>query len=99
MTKQKTLYDGATFTHNGRTFHVSIERDDHHGAPWIENDGHGPVTEWLSRDKKPGERVLHSDRWSKIFYDFAESIAITERFICAPQINPNLLHSIDRGQK
>lgn len=79
MTKREFLYDGDTFTHAGHTFIVSIEDDNDHGAPWKESDGHGPVTEWISRDKKPGERVLHADRNSKRFYDFAEATRIAKR--------------------
>lgn len=79
MTKQTILFDGDTFTHAGHTFIVSIEDDNDHGAPWKESDSHGPVTEWISRDKKPGERVLHADRNSKRFYDFAEATRIAKR--------------------
>ena len=79
MTKREFLYDGDTFTHAGHTFIVSIEDDTGQGAPWKESDGHGPVTEWISRDKKPGERVLHADRNSKRFYDFAEATRIAKR--------------------
>ena len=75
MTKQTILFDGDTFTHDGHTFIVSVD----HGAPWKEEDGHGPVSEWTSRDKKPGEWVLSSDRGSKRFYDAAEATRIAKR--------------------
>ncbi len=58
---------------------VTVERDDCHGAPWKENDGHGPVSEWTTRDKRPGERVLSMDRHSKRFYDFAAAVEIAKR--------------------
>jgi hypothetical protein len=56
-----------------------IERDDHTGAPWKEHDGHGPVSDWTRRAKRPGERVLNDDRGSKRFYDFAEAVRIARR--------------------
>lgn len=67
------FYDGETFefTHKRKTYVATIERDDSHGAPWEEEDGHGPVSDWTTRDKLPGELVLSEDRGSKRFYDFA----------------------------
>ncbi len=53
--------------------------DSSHGAPWEECDGHGPVSEWTTRDNRPGERVLSSDRRSKRYYDFAEAVKIAKR--------------------
>ena len=79
MTKQTILFDGDTFTHAGMQFIVSVEHDGYHGAPWKEEDGHGPVSEWTSRDKKPGEWVLSSDRSSKRFYDASEATRIAKR--------------------
>lgn len=58
--------------HKGRTFTVEVERDEDHGAPWDEEDGHGPVSDWTRRSKLPGELVLWSTgNGSKRFYDFA----------------------------
>ena len=79
MTQQTTLYDGDTFEHRGYTFHVRIEPDQDHGAPWEENDGHGIVSEWTTRDKAPGERVLASDRSHRRYYDVVETLAIAKR--------------------
>jgi hypothetical protein len=61
--------DGDTFERNGRTFRVKIEHDDDGAAPWERADGHGPVSDWTRRDKRPGEWVLSSDRNSKRYYD------------------------------
>jgi hypothetical protein len=61
---------------NGLTFQVEHVPDDTHGAPWEECDGHGIVSEWTTRDKKPGERVLCSDRGSKRYYDFEETVKL-----------------------
>lgn len=68
------------------TFRVQFERDDNHGAPWEEYDGHGVVSGWEHRDKRPGELVLSSDRGAKRFYDFAESCkkALAERWDAHP---------------
>lgn len=79
MNKHEFLADGDTFTHAGHTFIVSIEDDGDQGYPWANSDGHGPVTDWLTRDKKPGERVLYADRNSKRFYDVAEATRIAKR--------------------
>lgn len=65
-----------TFQHQGHNFRIELVYDDTHGAPWDEEDGHGPVSEWTSRDKRPGEMILCQDRHSKRFYDFAAAVAI-----------------------
>lgn len=56
--------------HEGHHFRVVIDHDSDHGAPWQEEDGHGDVTEWTTRDKRPGELVLDAHRGRKRFYDF-----------------------------
>lgn len=61
------------------TARITVERDDCSGAPWEDCDGHGIVSQWTTRDKQAGERVLCSDRHSKRFYNVAESIAIAKR--------------------
>lgn len=53
-----------------------IYNDDDGSAPWERGDGHGPVSEWVPRDKAPGERVLNEDRDSKRFYDFGATVAL-----------------------
>ena len=75
------LYAGekTEFTHNGKTYIVQIEADTDHGAPWEENDGHGHVTDWETRDKRPGEVVLTHDRYTKRFYDVAETMRTARR--------------------
>lgn len=67
------------FTHNCRVYTMMIERDDYHGAPWEEEDGHGPVTGWETRDKHPGELVLNEDGAAKQFYDFAAACRLARR--------------------
>ncbi len=75
-----TLHDGDNFEHEGLTFTFRTERDEDTGAPWDEHDGHGPVSDWTSRDKYPGELVLSSDRHGvKRYYDFAAAVAMAKR--------------------
>jgi hypothetical protein len=68
-----------TATHQGRTITVKWYHDPDYGPPWQEEDGHGPVSEWVHRDKRPGERTLCADRSSKRFYDFQAAIALAKR--------------------
>lgn len=58
---------------------VSFERENDFGAPWDEEDGHGPVSDWTTRDKRSGELVISTDRRSKRFYDFAKAVRIAKR--------------------
>ena len=74
-----TYHDGSTFTRNGLQFRARIEHDDSTDAPWIEYDGHGPVTNWTRRNKRPGELILNSDRGEYRYYDMAEAIKIAKR--------------------
>lgn len=71
--------DTATATRGKFTLTARIVADDDHGAPWDECDGHGPVSDWTSRDKLPGEIVLNDDRASKRFYDMQEACRIARR--------------------
>lgn len=68
-----------TIKHNGKLYQVEIAPDYDHGAPWDEEDGHGPVTGWESRSKAPGELVLSTDRGKSRFYDFAEAVRIARQ--------------------
>lgn len=69
-----SIYDGSIIQVSGFDFRVNIETDNDHGAPWEECDGHGPVTDWERRDKKPGELILNTDRGAKRFYDFSAAV-------------------------
>lgn len=70
---------------NGYELIARLEHDDHQDAPWDIECGHGPVSEWTTRAKKPGERVLCSDgrgrsrNGSRRYYDWAEAISIAKR--------------------
>ena len=75
-----------TFSHEGLEFKLERFYDSTHGAPWDEEEGHGPVSDWrrnsYSRypEKRPGERVLHADaRHSYRYYDVAGATRIARR--------------------
>lgn len=67
-------YRTYTLKLNGRTYKAQWFYDEGMGAPWEEHDGHGPVSDWTRRDKKPGELVLSEDRGMRRFYDFQQAI-------------------------
>lgn len=71
-----SAYDSTKFTHKGYSFTMKLYRDDYMGEPWKEHDGHGVVSEWTSRDKAPSEIVLCSDRSSRRYYNWAESLKL-----------------------
>jgi hypothetical protein len=56
------------------SFRIEWVYDHDSDAPWDRECGHGPVSEWTTRDKRPGEMILCSDRHSKRFYDFATAV-------------------------
>lgn len=64
------------FMHEGLTFRATVRYDEGMREPWKEHDGHGIVSDWVSRDKRARERVLKSDGQWKRYYDFAGSVAI-----------------------
>lgn len=65
--------------HQGYRFGVRYVPDTDHGAPWEEADGHGVISEWTTRAKVPGERVLCTDRHLKRYYDVAATMTIAKR--------------------
>lgn len=64
---------------NGFTATATIVPDDYNEAPWNNDDGHGPVSDWTRRDKEPGELVLCEERGSKRYYNYAEACRIALR--------------------
>lgn len=64
---------------NSTIYRVEFIVDYDMGAPWEEHEGHGVVSDWENRDKKPGEVVITSDRGAKRFYDIAETTRIAKR--------------------
>lgn len=75
-----------TIAINGLSFRVEYERDDYAGAPWENCDGHGVVSDWERRNKRPGELILNEYRGLRRFYDFQEScrIARADHWDCEP---------------
>jgi hypothetical protein len=71
--------DAITVSMGGFDVTAKIEADEDSGAPWKRDDGHGPVSDWTGREKRPGERVLSEDRTSKRYYDFEEAVKIAKR--------------------
>jgi len=74
-----------TTTHDGFDLSLRMESDDYMPAPWDNEDGHGPVSDWRRprynghAHKYPGELELCNDHGSARFYDFAEACRIARR--------------------
>ena len=79
----RRLYDGDIFEKDGREYLVQFSRDDFHGAPWKECDGHGRIREsfnyYGTPEKRAGEIVIHSNRGNHWIYDFAGTIKDARR--------------------
>jgi hypothetical protein len=84
MPKEATMLDGE-FEHDGKTFCARTVNDECMGAPWDEDGGHGPVSGWVKAgyngyvSKRPGQRVLCSDRSAARLYDYEAACAIARR--------------------
>jgi hypothetical protein len=72
-------YGGICTLEDGTEIEVRVIPDESMGPPWEEYDGHGPVSEWTTRDKHPGELVLARDRGASRYYDFSEAVKIARR--------------------
>jgi len=64
---------------SGYRFSVEHEPDYDHIAPWEDYDGHGLISNWTTRDKAPGERVLVTDGRLCRYYDFAGTLALAQK--------------------
>ena len=75
--RPRWLYDGDTFECEGLTFKFESEQDDI-GPPWKEYDGTGDVRKTYNYyghpEKRPGERLMHSDRGNHWLYDWTGAI-------------------------
>lgn len=67
-------YKTETVDRHGERYLVEWFFDYDGGPPWEESEGHGIVSEWTRRDKRPGELVLATDRGMHRFYDYAASV-------------------------
>jgi len=61
------------------SFRIEWVYDHDCDPPWDREDGHGPVSDWEHRSKRPGEMILNSDRGSHRFYDFAEAVKLARK--------------------
>lgn len=66
-------------TAHGLTFRIEVIHDADAGYPWDNMECLGDVSDWTSRSKAPGERVLNEGRFQKRFYDFAGAVAKARR--------------------
>ena len=71
----------------GRELRIEHHFDRDHGAPWEVSNGYGDVSQWTSRSKRPGERVLNTDSRDFRYYDFQGAIkkARTEGWGLTPE--------------
>jgi hypothetical protein len=74
------MLDSFTFTLKGVDYVAEVHHDSDMGAPWEEHDGHGPVSDWTTRAKRPGEIVISEDSRgrSRRYYDFAAAVRIAK---------------------
>jgi hypothetical protein len=68
-------------TYQGRTIRIKWSYDEFGSKPWDDCD-YGNVTDWLWRDKGPGEVIICADRGSKRFYNFAGAVAKLKKEGC-----------------
>ena len=79
-TQNRFRFDGDKVTlPDGFILTFTSDYDTHHGAPWDEECGHGPVSDWVHCEKRSGELLLCSDGILKRFYDFAGAMVIAKR--------------------
>ena len=83
-------YRTETRSHGTMHFRVEWVYDTDSDAPWDRECGHGEVSDWTTRGKRPGEMVLSEDRRMKRFYDFAQAVKLARRdgWNTAPYIWP-----------
>ena len=84
-----------TFLHEGREYVLRVYEDHDIEEPWNHDDGHGVVSEWTVREKRPGERVLNVDnvdKGLKRYYDIEASteIALKDNWGCSPEYMDSL---------
>lgn len=70
----RDAYRTETREHGTMRFRIEWVHDSDHDAPWVEDDGHGAVSDWTTRAKRPGEMILCTDRRMRRLYDFAGAV-------------------------
>lgn len=69
-----------TIVINGHTYTVETEYDLYNDPPWEQCDGYGVVSDFESRPKHPGERILaNSHRGCNRYYDVQATMRIARR--------------------
>ena len=63
-----------TMKYKGYLFTIEVDYDEFEEPPWSRYDGHGPVSDWTTRDKKPSEVVLWTVGGAKLYYDFSRAM-------------------------
>ena len=63
----------------GNKFKIELAYDYIVDKPWEWCAGHGEVSEWTTRDKKPGEVVLCIDGRSRLYYDMQGAVKLARR--------------------
>lgn len=61
------------------SFRIEWHYDYDTDPPWDRECGHGPVSDWKHRPKRPGEMILNSDRGSHRFYDFVQAVKLAKK--------------------
>jgi hypothetical protein len=80
ITPKDCQFEGKIPLADGRYLKIEFPRDCDHGAPWEENDCHGPIRIIKDRDqKRPGERILGGERWNLFAYDVKGATEIAKR--------------------
>lgn len=69
------IYHNDIITRDKLRFRIRFEPDEDHEPPWEDGDGQGIVSQWTTRNKLPGERVLHTDRSAKRYFDWKGTVA------------------------
>jgi hypothetical protein len=82
MSSHRYAGDIDSVTHQGRKIKIEWSYDEFGGKPW-DNCDYGNVTDWLRRDKEPGEVIICADRNSKRFYDFAGAVTKLKKEGCS----------------
>ena len=67
-----------TMEYKGYLFTIEVDYDEFEEPPWLRCDGHGPVSDWTTRDKKPSEVVLTAVGRAKLYYDFGRAMKVAK---------------------
>ncbi len=67
-----------TMEYKGHLFTIEVDYDEFQEPPWSCCDGHGPVSDWTTRDKKPSEVVLSAVGRAKLYYDFSRAMKMAK---------------------